>query len=105
MARPTSVSARRYASGIEQAVADVGGQRRVQDLDGLEPERLDAVEDPLAGAGQDRRDVGRELVDDPGGEGLAHGRGATGDVHAAVAGRLQRLCVGGVEAVSDEVER
>jgi hypothetical protein len=32
------------------AVADVCRQRRVQDLDGLEPERLDAVEDPLAGA-------------------------------------------------------
>jgi hypothetical protein len=32
----------------------------MQDLDGLQPERLDAVEDPLAGAEQDRRDVERE---------------------------------------------
>src|SRR3954449_7821738 len=104
MAGPTSVSARRYASGIEQAVADVCGQRRVQDLDGLEPERLDAVEDPLAGSEQDRRDVERELVDDPGNEGLAHSRGATRDVHAALAGRLARLCVSGVEAAGDEVE-
>jgi hypothetical protein len=38
----------------------------MQDLDGFQPERLDAVEDPLAGAEQDRRDVERELVDDPG---------------------------------------
>src|SRR3954462_2270150 len=76
----------------------------MQDLDGLEPERLDAVEDPLAGAEQDRRDVERELVDDPGYEGLAHRRGATRDVHAALAGRLTRLGVSGVEAVGDEVE-
>src|ERR1700704_5539445 len=76
----------------------------MQDLDGLKPERLDAVEDPLAGAEQDRRDVERELVDDPRNEGLAHSRGATRDVYAALAGRLTRLCVSGVEAVGDEVE-
>src|SRR3954447_14152568 len=76
----------------------------MQDLDGLKPERLDAVEDPLAGAEQDRRDVERELVDDPRGEGLAHSGGATRDVHAALAGRLTRLCVSGVEAAGDEVE-
>src|SRR2546423_10886961 len=76
----------------------------MQDLDGLKPERLDAVEDPLAGAKQDRRDVERELVDDAGTEGLAHSRGATGDVYAALAGRLTRLCVSGVEAADDEVE-
>src|SRR2546430_11602562 len=76
----------------------------MQDLDGLKPERLDAVEDPLAGAEQDGRDVERELVDDPGTEGLAHSRGATRDVYAALAGRLTRLCVSGVEAVGDEVE-
>src|SRR5918999_4771252 len=76
----------------------------MQDLDGLKPERLDAVEDPLAGAEQDWRDVERELVDDPGNEGLAHSRGATRDVHAALAGRLTRLCVSGVEAAGDEVD-
>src|SRR6059058_2386162 len=76
----------------------------MQDLDGLKPERLDAVEDPLAGAEQDRRDIERELVDDPGNEGLAHGRGATRDVYAALAGRLTRLCVSGVEAAGDEVK-
>src|SRR4051794_23027890 len=77
----------------------------MQDLDGLQPERLDTVEDPLAGAEQDGRDVERQLVDDRCNEGLAHGRGATGDVYAALAGRLTRLCVSGVEAVGDEVER
>src|SRR3954463_2283268 len=76
----------------------------MQDLDGLEAERLDAVEDPLAGAQQDRCDVERELVDDPGNEGLAHRGRATRDVHAALAGRLTRLCVSRVEAAGDEVE-
>src|SRR3954467_13276018 len=86
------------------AVADVRGQRRMQDLDGLKPERLDAVEDPLAGAKQDRRDIERQLVDDVGNEGLAHSRGAARDVYAALAGRLTRLCVSGVEAAGDEVK-
>src|SRR3954465_12048760 len=76
----------------------------MQDLDRLKPERLDALEDPLARAEQDRRDVERELVDDPGNEGLAHSRGATRDVYAALAGRLTRLCVSVVEAAGDEVE-
>src|ERR671932_1159588 len=76
----------------------------MQDLDGTQPERLDAVEDPLARAEQDRRDVERELVDDPGNEGLAHSRGATRDVYAALASGLTRLCVSGVEAAGDEVE-
>src|SRR5215208_2519183 len=75
----------------------------MQDLDGLKPERLDTVEDPLAGAKQDRRDVERELVDDAGNEGLARGRGAARDVYAALAGRLTRMCVSSVEA-ADEVE-
>src|ERR671925_357278 len=70
----------------------------MQDLHRLKPERLDAVEDPLAGAEEDRRDVERELVDDPGNEGLAHSGGATRDVYAALAGRLTRLCISGVEA-------
>src|SRR5664279_5887315 len=76
----------------------------MRDLDGLQPERLDAVEDPLAGPEQDWCDVERELVDDPGDERLPNGRGAARDVYAVVAGRLTRLCVGGVEAVGDEVE-
>src|SRR5439155_17913363 len=58
------------------AVAYVRGQRRVQHLDGLQPQRSDAVEDPLAGPEQDRGDVERELVDDPGDERLPNGGGA-----------------------------
>jgi hypothetical protein len=38
----------------------------MQHLDRLHAEGLDAVEDPLAGPEQDRGDVERELVDDPG---------------------------------------
>src|SRR3954451_25333679 len=76
----------------------------MQDLNRLKRERLDAVEDPLAGAEQDRRDVERELVDDAGHEGLAHSRRAARDVYAALTGRLTRLCVSGVEAAGDEVE-
>src|SRR3954453_24259264 len=76
----------------------------MQDLDGLKPERLDAVKDPLAESEQDRRDVQRELVDDPGNEGVAHSRGAARDVYAALPGPLARLCVSGVEATGDEVE-
>src|SRR3954453_273569 len=76
----------------------------MQDLNGLKPERLGAVEDPLPGAEQDRRNVQRELVDDSGIEGLAHSRGAARDVYAALPGRLARWCVSGVEAPGDEVE-
>ena len=35
---------------------------------------------------------------------LPHGRAAARDVDAVLAGGLTRLCVGGVEAVGDEVE-
>src|SRR3954465_4676406 len=76
----------------------------MQDLHRLKRERLDAVENPLAGAEKDRRDVERELVDDPGNEGLAHSGGATPNVYAFLSGRLTRLCVSGVEAAGDEVE-
>src|SRR3954465_13309122 len=76
----------------------------MQDLDGLKPERLDPIEDPLAGAKQDRRALERELVADAGNECLAHSRGAARDVYAALAGRLTRLCVSSVEAAGDEVE-
>lgn len=48
--------------------------------------------------------MSRELVDDAGGERLARGRGAAGDVDAVLAGGLTGLGVGGVEAVGDEAE-
>src|SRR5215216_91341 len=76
----------------------------MQHLYRFHAEGLDAVEDPLAGPEQDWGDVERELVHDPGDERLPNGGGAARDVYAVVAGRLTRLCVGGVEAVGDEVE-
>jgi len=71
----------------------------MQHLGGLQPERFDAVEDPLAGPEQDRRDVKRELVDDSRNERLPHGRSAPRDVHAVLAGCLACLSVGGVETL------
>jgi hypothetical protein len=76
----------------------------MQHLYRLHAEGLDAVEDPLAGPEQNRGDVERELVDDPGDKRLPHGRGAPRDVHAAIASGLARLRVGGVEPARDEME-
>ena len=47
----------------DDAVADVRGERRVEHLDRLEPEGLDSVEQPLAGAEQNGGDVKDELID------------------------------------------
>jgi hypothetical protein len=44
------------------AVSDVGGERGVQHLFGLEAERLDSVEDALARTEHDGRDVEGRLV-------------------------------------------
>jgi hypothetical protein len=65
----------------------------------------DPVEQPLAVPEEHRGDVERQLVDDPGRERLAHGRGAARDVDAAIAGGRRGLLEGHVEAVGDEVER
>ena len=46
----------------------------------------------LAGPEQDRGDIERELVDNPGDKRLPHGGGAARDVDALLAGRLTRLC-------------
>src|SRR5690242_21035559 len=79
------------------SIPDVRGQRRMQHLYRLDVEGLDAFEDPLAGPEQDRGDVERELVDDPGDKRLPHGPGAPRDVHTVIAGGFARLRVGGVE--------
>lgn len=73
-------------------------------LDRLEPEGLDSVEQPLAGPEEDWGHIEREFVDHSGGERLADRRGAARDVDAILAGRLERLRVGGLEALGDEVE-
>ena len=52
----------------------------MEDFDGLEPERPDVVEDPLARTEQNRGDVEGELIDDSGDQRLPNGRGAAGDV-------------------------
>src|SRR6476659_8386348 len=91
-------------ASADAPVADVGGQRRVEDLDGLEVEGPDPVEEPLARAEQHGCDVEGELVDHAGGQGLSHGRGPTGDVDTAVPGGLAGGGVGRLEAVGDEVE-
>ena len=57
----------------DAAIADVGGQRRVKDLSGLEAEGLNSVEDALARTEQDGRDVEGELVDHAGVQRLSHG--------------------------------
>src|SRR4051795_10902239 len=76
----------------------------MQHLYRLHPERLDSVEDPLAGPEQNRGDVERELVDDPRDKRLTHGRCAARDVHAVTAGGFARLRVGGIEPGGDEMK-
>src|SRR5215467_13048295 len=76
----------------------------MQYLDRLHPERLDPVEDPLAGAEQDRSEIERELVYDSRGEGLPYGRGTARDVHALLFCGFERLRIGRVEPAGYEVE-
>ena len=47
-AGPGDRTGRRNYRSPGAAVADMRGQRRMQHLDGLQPEGFDAVEDPLA---------------------------------------------------------
>jgi hypothetical protein len=51
-----------------------------------------------------RDDIDDELVERARPQGLAHGRGATGDVDHAIPCRLARLLKGGTEAAGDEEE-
>src|SRR3954464_3076764 len=93
----------RLSSALD-AVADVGGEGRVQNLDGCQAQVADVVEKALARTEQYGRDVEHELVDDSGGQRLAHRRGAAGDVDAAISGGGGGLLEGGIEAIGDEVE-
>ena len=77
----------------------------MQHLGGLEAEGLDPVEDALARAEQDGRDVEGEFVDHSGGQRLSDGRGPTGDVDPVAASGVTRRGLGRVEAVGDEGER
>ena len=89
---------------LRPSVADVRGERRVEYLDRLEPEGLDPVEQPLPGPEQDGSHVERELVDHAGGKRLTDSRGTARDIDPILAGRLERLRVGGLETLGDEVE-
>src|ERR1700761_7170409 len=80
------------------------GERRVEHLDRLDPKGPAAVEEPLTGPEQDGDQVERELVDHARGERLPDRGGAARDVDATLAGRLERLRVGGFEAPGDEME-
>jgi hypothetical protein len=53
---------------VEDAVADVGGERRGPDGEELELQRRYAVEEAFARAEGDRCDMGAQLVDEAGSE-------------------------------------
>jgi hypothetical protein len=86
-------------------IADVGCVRRVDDLHRHEPRVIDTVEETLAPAEQDGRDVEHEFVQRARSECLTNGRGAARDVDIPITGSelgaIQRRC----ESVGDEVER
>src|ERR1700712_2518995 len=86
------------------AVADVRGAGRVPNLDGYQAGVAGVVEQARARAEQHRGDVEDELVDDSGGQRLAHRRGAAGDVDAATFGDGAGLLEGRGEAIGDEVK-
>jgi hypothetical protein len=65
----------------------------------------DAVEQPLAGAEHDRREMQAQLVEQPGVEAMAHRLGAAGDGDVPGTGRVAGLGEGRLEAVGDEGER
>jgi hypothetical protein len=63
---------------------------------------VEAVEEPLAGAEDDRRGADGQDVDRPGSECLANGVGAAGDRDTLVAGGLARRGQRRLEAVDED---
>src|SRR5690606_40451444 len=89
-----TVRERSGAVRVAHAVAGVRDERRRPDRDRLQVEAPDAVEQPDPLTEHDRRDLQRELVDEPGGE-IGVGRGGPArDVDVEVTGGL----TGAVEA-------
>ena len=78
---------------------------RADDAGLLELDAPDVLEEPRAGAEQDRRDVDLELVEQPGAEVLLRDLGAARDLDVLVAGGLAREVERGLDAVGDEGER
>src|SRR5262245_6328695 len=70
-----------------------------------EAHRIDTGEKILASSEERGRDREVGLVDEPGGEVLANGCGASADPNVFVSGCLLRAGERGVDAVGDEVER
>ena len=89
---------------VEDAVADVGGERRGPDGQDLQLQRRDAVEKAFTCAEGERCDVGAQLIDEAGGQVLVDRGGAAGDGHVAISRRRARLLQSGVDAVGDERE-
>jgi hypothetical protein len=72
----------------------VGDGRRGDHLRRLERDPGDAVQQPFAGAEDDRDEVQEQLVEQPRGEVLAHGGRAAGDLDVLFAGRRPSLLQG-----------
>src|SRR5829696_380907 len=66
--------------------------------------RSDSVEETLAAAQDERRDVDLDFVDEPGRQVLVDDAGAAADVHVLVAGGLLGLLEGRLNGVGDEGE-
>ena len=62
---------------VHDAVRDVGDARRLDRADLLEVEVADILEEPRSGAEQDRDQVQLELINQPGGQVLLNGAGAS----------------------------
>ena len=76
----------------------------MDDLHRFETGIIHAVEQTLATAQQNGRDVQYELIDGTRRERLLHRRGPTGDVDVPVSGGSLRLLERRVEACRDEME-
>jgi hypothetical protein len=66
---------------VDDAVRDVGDARRLDRADLLEVEVADILKEPRAGTEQDRDQVQLELINQPGGQVLLDGAGASSQQH------------------------
>ena len=106
--RPTRASPTRSPPGsdLTDAIAEVrdaGGPDHAGELE-LDRRALEVVEQPLAGAEEDRDHVDMHLVDQPGLQVLLDDARPTAQRHVLVAGRRPSLLEGRLDAVGDEVE-
>jgi hypothetical protein len=90
---------------LPDAVANVRRVRRMERLDRCEARVLNAVEQPLAAAQQNRNDGERQLIQDSRRERLARRRRAAGNGDVLLAGRGPCLFERGAESLRHEEER